>query len=264
MRSQQMTGHSDVLDRYKRTREVRFRLNNRIVKTIPTKTMQECGRMLDLYRRGTFVFDSEDESTLLMEFCLYYPDRDGRNLVMDYLEKSRASADSEEIAILQAMTRAYYSLFQITDVEPGVGIGVEDLLRDEASFIVDVGFGNTARRHFVLATRVIPFEGLLTTAGAALPVDASAARQVFDALRRTGLGPENFDYRKITPRQEAEVASLVIRTCRSTGMSSRVAYEDPGGSSPRSPVVSESPRVGRNERCPCGSGKKFKICCGRQ
>ena len=90
MKSQQMTGHSDVLDRYKRTRRVRFRLNNRIVETIPTKTLQECGRMLDLYRRGTFVFDSEDESTLLMEFCLYYPGRDGGNLVMDYLEKSRA------------------------------------------------------------------------------------------------------------------------------------------------------------------------------
>jgi hypothetical protein len=24
-----------------------------------------------------------------------------------------------------------------------------------------------------------------------------------------------------------------------------------------------APKVGRNERCPCGSGKKFKQCCGR-
>ena len=23
------------------------------------------------------------------------------------------------------------------------------------------------------------------------------------------------------------------------------------------------PKVGRNERCPCGSGKKYKKCCGR-
>ncbi|MEK9984096.1 MAG: SEC-C metal-binding domain-containing protein [Opitutae bacterium] len=23
------------------------------------------------------------------------------------------------------------------------------------------------------------------------------------------------------------------------------------------------PKVGRNEPCPCGSGKKFKKCCGR-
>lgn len=28
------------------------------------------------------------------------------------------------------------------------------------------------------------------------------------------------------------------------------------------PVVRQSPRVGRNTPCPCGSGKKFKKCCG--
>jgi hypothetical protein len=25
----------------------------------------------------------------------------------------------------------------------------------------------------------------------------------------------------------------------------------------------ESPKVGRNDPCPCGSGKKFKKCCGK-
>jgi len=29
------------------------------------------------------------------------------------------------------------------------------------------------------------------------------------------------------------------------------------------PVRREVPKVGRNEPCPCGSGKKFKNCCGR-
>lgn len=28
-------------------------------------------------------------------------------------------------------------------------------------------------------------------------------------------------------------------------------------------VVRSSPKVGRNEPCPCGSGKKYKLCCGR-
>jgi preprotein translocase subunit SecA len=29
------------------------------------------------------------------------------------------------------------------------------------------------------------------------------------------------------------------------------------------PVRREAPKVGRNDPCPCGSGKKFKACCGR-
>jgi SEC-C motif-containing protein len=28
------------------------------------------------------------------------------------------------------------------------------------------------------------------------------------------------------------------------------------------PVVRETPKIGRNEPCPCGSGKKYKKCCG--
>ena len=28
-------------------------------------------------------------------------------------------------------------------------------------------------------------------------------------------------------------------------------------------VVNEAPRVGRNDPCPCGSGKKYKKCCGQ-
>ena len=29
------------------------------------------------------------------------------------------------------------------------------------------------------------------------------------------------------------------------------------------PILREEPKVGRNDPCPCGSGKKFKKCCGR-
>jgi uncharacterized protein YecA (UPF0149 family) len=28
-------------------------------------------------------------------------------------------------------------------------------------------------------------------------------------------------------------------------------------------IVRDMPRVGRNDPCPCGSGKKFKKCCGK-
>ena len=29
------------------------------------------------------------------------------------------------------------------------------------------------------------------------------------------------------------------------------------------PIVREQPKVGRNDPCPCGSGKKYKKCCGK-
>ncbi len=36
------------------------------------------------------------------------------------------------------------------------------------------------------------------------------------------------------------------------------------GSTPKpKQVVRETPKIGRNEPCPCGSGKKYKKCCGK-
>ncbi len=29
------------------------------------------------------------------------------------------------------------------------------------------------------------------------------------------------------------------------------------------PIVNEGPKIGRNDPCPCGSGKKYKNCCGK-
>ena len=259
-----MTAHSDLLGRYKRIREVRFRLNNLLVGTISKKTLEDCGRKLGFFRRGRLVFGSEDEMSLLMDYCLYQPEPDGRNLVAKYLEKSPPPADSDEMVALRAMTEAYYSLFQITDVERGVGITVQDLLRDETGFIVDIGFGSTAQRHLMVATRIIPVEGFLMTGGAALPVDASAARRLFNELTRMKQTPETFDFKRMTPLQEAELASLIIRTCVSSGMSSQIAYADPGGQTRSLTGRTEAPRTGRNDPCPCGSGQKYKVCCGRR
>jgi SEC-C motif-containing protein len=42
-----------------------------------------------------------------------------------------------------------------------------------------------------------------------------------------------------------------------------VWYFVSGGAVPPKQVVRSAPKVGRNDPCPCGSGKKFKKCCGQ-
>ena len=34
-------------------------------------------------------------------------------------------------------------------------------------------------------------------------------------------------------------------------------------SAPNTPIKNQGPQVGRNDPCPCGSGKKYKNCCGK-
>ncbi len=71
-------------------------------------------------------------------------------------------------------------------------------------------------------------------------------------------GPEN------TPAPGAVAAGPSIRTTQTPGG----AGGAPGGSNiklpmPKAAPVKALPKVGRNEPCPCGSGKKFKQCHGK-
>jgi hypothetical protein len=39
--------------------------------------------------------------------------------------------------------------------------------------------------------------------------------------------------------------------------------DDPDAIEPVAPIVRDAPKIGRNAPCPCGSGKKYKKCCGK-
>jgi preprotein translocase subunit SecA len=43
----------------------------------------------------------------------------------------------------------------------------------------------------------------------------------------------------------------------------RAAAQAPQGEQKVKQIVHEQPKVGRNDPCPCGSGKKYKKCCGQ-
>lgn len=249
-----MTDHTRLLDRYLQIRDVRYRLNNQLAGLIPKKTLEECARRLGLMKQGILVFDSESEMSILMDYCIYYPTAGRPSLVARYL-KTSPPADSQERAIVEAMTRSYYSLLQVKDVERGVGVSAHDLLRDEDVFLVDVGFGNTAKRHMMLATRIIPMDDLFMTGGAALPIDATAARRILNDLTKAKLTPESIDFDQISPERDAEVSALIIRACRAAGTTSKIEYAPPGGASSESPTVEASLRDRRNLPCPCGRAR---------
>ena len=60
---------------------------------------------------------------------------------------------------------------------------------------------------------------------------------------------------KITSEAQASLNSInVVTENRQTPEQSDVK---------RTPVVNAGPKVGRNDPCPCGSGKKYKNCCGK-
>ncbi|WP_439101829.1 preprotein translocase subunit SecA [Congregibacter sp.] len=67
-------------------------------------------------------------------------------------------------------------------------------------------------------------------------------------------------------RNEAEQAKLAFQHAQASGMAPEQAAEAPapeqGEAAPAQPITRSEPKVGRNDPCPCGSGKKYKQCHG--
>lgn len=264
------TDAAEITAFYKRLRPLRLRLNNELVGRLSRDVLEEGGNRLGILRRGMFVFDNEDESAVLMDYCIYNVCRRGRNAIDEYLRDCPPDADSDEMACLQAMRRAKYALIVVTGIEPGVGCHIKNLFTDEARLLVDVGFSRTAQPGVLLATRLLDYGAFVTTTGAALPMGILKDNEL-DAWQRklsTGVYDEDED------------PAPLIRRCLERGASSHVRYEESiasGSSDNREAFASagmsaqqrrtlakrSSSKPAGNRRCHCGSGKMFKNCCGK-
>lgn len=260
-----MTQHAELLARYKQLRQIGLQLNNRLVNTLSRNILDEGGKRLGILKKNALVLDSEDEMAVLMDYCIHDVRRQGVNAIERYLVESPPSPDSDEMKLLQALRQARYSFFAVESVEPGVGVHVHDLLRDEPLFLIDVGFSQTACPGMILAARVMTPGGIGMTTGAALPVGMLASTERTRFLQSIKTIFKDRDFRRLPPEEASELAATVIRTCLQQGAAAHIRYIEPRlgrGNGRISAASTLERRVGRNEPCPCGSGRKFKHCCG--
>jgi hypothetical protein len=250
-------GHREIISRYKHLRTVGIEVNNKLVSRLSKEALQEGARKLGMLRRGMFVFDSEDETSVLMDYCLHDVRSEGRNAIEHYLIDSPPELESDEMACLRAKQHSIYSLFMVESVERGFGVRVRDLLSNEVHFVVDIGLGSTCRPDLVFASRLLRHDNFTMTGGAALPVGILHPQQRDSRLKQlvAGIRPDKAGHFDPAP---------LIRACLSLGSSAHVRYQDPTGhlaEQQRLSNESSIAKVPRNASCPCGSGKKFKNCC---
>ena len=80
-------------------------------------------------------------------------------------------------------------------------------------------------------------------------------------------GFDMFDEMVASIREDTSRMLLTVRSCAPSSLSQREQVAKPTGESgaddgsvKKQPVRRRSPKPGRNDPCPCGSGKKFKKC----
>ena len=242
-----------ILARYKHLRVVGRTLNHKLVQRLSKDVLQEGGKKLGFLQRGTLVFNLEDETAILMDYCIYDVRRNGCNAVEQYLADSAPAPESDEMVCLRAMQRVVYSLFVVESVIRGFGVEVRDLLSNKEIVVVDMGFSTSARPGIVFASRLLFHEDFSMTGGAALPLGVLTEDQQQSVTKNLAAIPDDSGYFDPAP---------LIRACLSRGSSSHIRYQEPSGRLVAQQRASEGIRsVGRNDPCPCGSGKKFKNCC---
>jgi len=162
---------TDILETYKRIRPLGVQLNEQLLRHIDMSTMQKVGKELGLFKRGLFVFGSEEETNVLVDFCILFAD--GPHAPITRLQRSDSfSPDSDEMRILEAMQRAVYSVFVFDEIDGKGIIKAHDYLTGNSIVLVDRGLSATAMPNFVLATNIIPIPGInaFMTGGAAMPL----------------------------------------------------------------------------------------------
>ena len=72
-------------------------------------------------------------------------------------------------------------------------------------------------------------------------------------------------------REEVQRTQTVQITRAAQENLNSINFESSSGPTPKAPettsnrpIVNSEPKVGRNDPCPCGSGKKYKNCCGKE
>jgi hypothetical protein len=254
------------VERYKRLRGLARDLNSKIVETIPREAIQQVAEAIGRLRGGVLVLDSEDESNVLMDCCLFDWIREGKNLIEKYVENHPPAPGTAEHELLEAYQRAKYRVVVPQSRVPGAGAYFVDLLSGEELFIMDIGLSQIPNQ-VGYATRTIPLGQFWMTGGAGLPTGSEAIKNAIDRLTKQRLVEEG---RLTDPHK---VALVFVRTLLESGASQHVAYETVenqrrqkfhsefrGADVLQQKLSAYTPS--RNSPCPCGSGKRYKRCCG--
>jgi hypothetical protein len=255
-----MVQHTELLTDYIRLRQALRQLASALMKQFPKGLLAECAEQLGLSvttrgrQRPVLVFDDAYEMSVLIDYGLYHARPDGQSVIERVLAESPPAVDSDEATLFQAMREVRYGLFAIEELEPGVGVQLRDLLRDESVFLVDIEFSRTASPGLVLAGNIVSPAGVTMTTGAMLPVDDGLLDDLVAQLRQRFGATTAAQFRELPPDEHAALATLVIRACLASGAAARVVAKDVKVAPAHHP---------RNLPCSCGSGKKNRRCCGR-
>lgn len=215
---------SSKLARYDQARTIGKELSGTLGDHIPRSMLMAAAGKLGMRKGKLLVFDSEDESNVLFDYCIHCMRRNGRNIIQQVLREGVFAPGSDEDRLLLARAQSRYTLFSLgATVAEGV-VHIRDVLSGGDLSLIDRASAATfgAQQGLIVAGRLVAIDDWCMTTGAVLPVVDGARRAVHDVVRK--FMPRVTAEGRLPPGPEAVFAASVIRILHRERAATQVAY----------------------------------------
>lgn len=157
--------------KYKSLRAMGMPLMTEVGKTLPTALILQAAKDFRMLGKDgkTVTMDSEDEISFVMDRAILDIPWPKERWIEHVCNHKIADYAPGEQAMLQAYSRAHFSLYGVAAVESGRGLWLRDLFSGQELFLIDLGLAATARKGGLFATRVVTLAGLNFTSGVGTP-----------------------------------------------------------------------------------------------
>ncbi|MEI7831953.1 MAG: SEC-C domain-containing protein [bacterium] len=238
-----------LVARYSALRQITIEINNTILSVIPREAVLASAEALGLLHQGSIYFNSDSESMIFADHTIHANPRARCEYLDTYRKANAKTLTSEQSNMLIALENVRFTILRCEKASPGVGVQVYDVLRDHRFLLLDITLSHSAHVGLLVAAHIISIDDLHLTTGAGLPIlDQKVGRKVSAALPDEN---EIFDEANATGTYTTKITRILMEY---------IAFIERQAESQSFERASQ--KVPRNAPCPCGSGKKYKICCG--
>jgi hypothetical protein len=159
--------------------------------------LSRSAKSLGISSGGVFVFDSEVEMAVLLDFAIHDYRTAGKNAIELHIEGKRAANEVEK-ELLAGNASAYTSLFRVVSTsEIGGSLLLRDLLNDRDDVqLTDINLSRTAVPGILLFFRLVPLRDFNMSSGFIFPFPGHMESRLLAGYRRPP--------RKREPRDEAQ------------------------------------------------------------
>ena len=138
-----------------------------------------------------------------------------------YARSERLAPGSDEALVLDAMCHARFAVVSVVRRHEAAGLIVEDLIRQQELWLVDIGLESSFPDGSVLATRLFQHEAFSMTAGVNVPLNRNLITDALDGL------PHSLSKSPTAALDDRRFAEAIYRVALAGGLMQRIKYLDP-------------------------------------